>query len=213
MESRHGAQHCDLHISRQTCAHALHIHLMRAESFRLDKNLMPVFVRKTHELVLNARAIARAGGVDLSAVHGGSMQVIENDAVRVRVCIGQIARRLLPRESAVEKRKRGRRHITVLPLHFVIIERASVHARGRTRFKPLERYAELFERIRERLGAEQARRPAVAHKIPDQNPALHVDAGADHDRATAVGKTFRRDHAGDSSALGQKPARFALRKG
>ena len=76
---------------------------MRAESFRLDKNLMPVFVRKTHELVLNARAIARTGGVDLSAVHGGSMQVIENDAVRVRVCIGQIARRLLPRESAVEK--------------------------------------------------------------------------------------------------------------
>lgn len=174
METGHGAQHRDLHLSRQARTHTLHIHLVCAEALRLDEDLVPVFVRKAHELVLDARAIARAGGVDLSAVDCGSMKVIENHAVRIRIGVGEVEYGACSRESLPLRNENAGIGTSPSCRSISSNQREPVDARGRTRFKPLERHAEFFQRVRERLGTQKPRRPAVAHEIADQNPALHT---------------------------------------
>ncbi|MPM56847.1 hypothetical protein SDC9_103663 [bioreactor metagenome] len=167
MQPRHGAQHRNLHVSRQAGTHALHIHFVGGAPFRFNEDLMPVLVRKAHELVLNAGAIACAGCVDLSAVHRGTVQVFKDHAVGFVVGIGQIARRLLAHEPAVEKRERGHWHIAILPLHLVIIQRAPVDACGRARLEPLHGYAEFAQCVGECFRAEQTGWTALSRKIAD----------------------------------------------
>ncbi|MPM73055.1 hypothetical protein SDC9_120031 [bioreactor metagenome] len=82
------------------------------------------------------------------------MQVLLYDAVRFVVGISQVAGRLFQRKPSVQKRKRGRRFIAVLPLHLGIVQRSAVDARGRSGLEPLNRDAKLGQRRSEILRAE-----------------------------------------------------------
>ena len=58
-----------LDMRRQCGAHALHIHLVRAASLRLDEELVSVLVGKAHQLRLDGRAVARADTLDKTVEH------------------------------------------------------------------------------------------------------------------------------------------------
>ena len=58
-----------LDMRRQCGAHALHIHLVRAASLRLDEELVSVLVGKAHQLRLDRRAVARADALNKTVEH------------------------------------------------------------------------------------------------------------------------------------------------
>ena len=56
-----------------------------AEAFRLEEDLMTQLFGESHDLVFNARTIARAGGGDLPAVHRRAMQICPDDFMDGRI--------------------------------------------------------------------------------------------------------------------------------
>ena len=66
LKTRHCSQQFELYIFGQGRGHALQIHLFRVFAAGFDKDLMAFLFGKTHDFVLNARAIARALAVDLA---------------------------------------------------------------------------------------------------------------------------------------------------
>ena len=67
-EARNGAEKRALEVLRQRRRHALDIHFVGREALRLDEDLVAVAVGKPHDLVLDRRAVPRAGRPDRTAV-------------------------------------------------------------------------------------------------------------------------------------------------
>ena len=74
-----------LHITRQAGGDAIAINLIRIQTFGFQENLMTQFFGESHDLVFNARTIARAGGGDLPAVHRRAMQICPDDFMDGRI--------------------------------------------------------------------------------------------------------------------------------
>ena len=68
---------------------------MRGETFRLDKDLMAVFIRKTMDFVFNRWAITRAHAFDFSREHRWAVKVLTDDIVGTRIGMRDIAVDLL----------------------------------------------------------------------------------------------------------------------
>ena len=85
----------DLHVLRQTAAHALQIHFLGVQAARLNEKLVAFLVRKTDNFILNARAVARADALDLSAVERRAIEVRQNHALRLRIRPRDMAHRLV----------------------------------------------------------------------------------------------------------------------
>src|SRR4051794_1729148 len=89
---------------------------MRVEPLGFQKELVRGLVRKLHDLVFNAGTIARTDALDLARIHGRTMHVLSDDAVRFRRGERDIARHLLLRDLlSTEAKGRG---IDVARLHF-----------------------------------------------------------------------------------------------
>lgn len=77
---------------------------------------MSFLVWKLDDFVLDRRAVARAGGVNLSAVHGRTMDVLADDAVGFRRGVGDVAGDLGLRDFASAKAEGRRVGVAMLDL-------------------------------------------------------------------------------------------------
>ena len=88
LHARDGAQHVPLHVLRQGRGHTLHIVLIGILPFRLQEQLMTLFIRKSHDFVLDRGAISGADTLDHTAEKGRAVQVRPDDLVRFFIRIG-----------------------------------------------------------------------------------------------------------------------------
>src|SRR5437763_15394047 len=75
------------------------------ESLGLDKDLMALLVGEANDFVLDRRAVARAGGLDLAGVHRRAVKIRADHLVRLRAGVGQVAEHLRQLETIGENRE------------------------------------------------------------------------------------------------------------
>ena len=87
----HGGQGPLLHVQRHGGGKAGHVHLVGVAPLRLDEQLVAVFVRELDDFVLDAGAIAHAGGLYHTGIHRAPVQIVAQYLVRLLRGITQIA--------------------------------------------------------------------------------------------------------------------------
>ena len=97
LQAGDSVQHLDLHLFGQRRGEALDIQLLRVEPHRLDKELVPRFVGKGHDLRLDARAVARADALDDAGVYRAAVKVAADDLMCALVCVGEVTDRAVIR--------------------------------------------------------------------------------------------------------------------
>src|SRR5260370_2284738 len=124
---------------------------MRVQPFGFEKELVLQLIGKLDDLVFNARAVARADGLDLSRVHRRAMDVLRDNAVRLRCREGDVAGHL-PRldicGTEAERRTVGiaRLHLKARPANA-----ASIEARRRAGLEAASAQAQQLERFAQQL--------------------------------------------------------------
>ena len=66
-----------MHVHRQAGRQSLQVHFVGVFAARLDKHLMAFLIGKAHHLILKTGAIARADALDLAAVEGRAVQILQ----------------------------------------------------------------------------------------------------------------------------------------
>ena len=165
------------------------------------KELVPLFIRKADDLVLDAGAIARPHALDLSPVERGTVDIFQDDALCLLVRPGDVAHRLvLARVQGVI----GEGHdgfVALLHLQIREIDAGPQHARGRPRLEAAQAQAQLFQGVAQKGGREHAVRPALIGHVAHKNFAAEEGAGRDDHRLYGI----LRAHAG-----GQDPVAALL---
>ena len=170
-----------LYIHRQARRHALHIDFLRMAAFRFKKELMAFFIGKAQDLRFDGGAVARPDSFDDTICHWGAIDISTNDLMRFFVRIRQIARKLIPRLLLRHKGKTARRIVARLNLHFLIIKRASVYARRRTRLEAHELDTIFLQRTRKPLRRPLFTGSAAVHMLADDDAALEIRACRKYD--------------------------------
>ncbi len=68
LKTRNRRDHRSLHIDRHAGRHPVDVNLVGIKPFRLEKDLMRLFVRELDDLVFDRRTIARPDAFDLPAI-------------------------------------------------------------------------------------------------------------------------------------------------
>ena len=92
-----------MHLFGQSRRDAVRVDDVASQAFRLEKDLMAVAIAKTHHLVLDGRAIARAGPLEGAAIDRRTRQILADYGMGGRRGAGDMAGHLLGPNSATEK--------------------------------------------------------------------------------------------------------------
>src|SRR5882724_740974 len=71
----------ELDFDRQARGHSIDVDFVRVQALGLEEELVLELLRELYDFVFNRRAIARADGLYLAAVHGRAMDVFPDDAM------------------------------------------------------------------------------------------------------------------------------------
>ena len=93
-----------LHFVWQTGRDPIDVVFARVTPLRLKKELMGSLIREFYDLVLNRRAIPRAGPLDKPGIQWRPMQIGPNDFVCLARSVSDPARQLFHVELAVPKK-------------------------------------------------------------------------------------------------------------
>src|SRR5205823_2954865 len=124
--------------------------LVGVQALGLEENMMLVLVGEAHDLVLNARAVARTGRLDLAGIHRGAVKVGADDLVNGFVGRTEITRQLRQRWMPilgvfVQIRKWRRRFVAGLNLEPREIDRLAIKARRSAGFETAQLQPEPFQ--------------------------------------------------------------------
>ncbi len=82
-------------LERQAGRKAIDVNFIRLYPFRFEENLVPVLIRKFHDLVFNGWAVSRSDALNLSRIKWRLMEVLSDDLgcliVREGHVTGQLA--------------------------------------------------------------------------------------------------------------------------
>ena len=126
LQPRNCPQDCRLNINRQTCRDPVRIVFVAGQPFRLDKNLVPWFVRKANDFVLDRGTVARTDRFDHTAVHGGTIEVLSDEGVGLFIGVSEMTGHLRCGNFLCSIRKRSGRIITWLRDHDLKIDRVPI---------------------------------------------------------------------------------------
>ena len=211
LQARHGGVDHALHVLGHGRGHSLHIPFVGVQPLGLHEDGMALLVAEADDLVLDGRAVARAGAVDGAGVHGRAVQVVENDPVGLGGGVGQIAQRaVLQRLRVGHERKRRHRLVAALGLHLGKVDGAAVQARGRAGLEPADGKAQVDQVLRQRVGGHQALGAAVPRAFADDDAAVQVHTAGDHDGPAADGRARGGAHAGHPAIFHQNALHLGL---
>src|SRR5215813_4769753 len=83
-----------LNVERQAGRNTVRIDFMGMPAFRFQKDLVTGLLRKTHNFVLDGRAVTRTDAFDDAGVHGRAIERAADDVVRGGVRVRYPARKL-----------------------------------------------------------------------------------------------------------------------
>ena len=180
---------CELHFDRHRGAHAVDVNLVGVQAFGFEEELVSFFVGKLGDLVFDRGAVARADGLDLSAVHGRAHQVLAQDAVRLRRGEGDVAGHLRVVVRDLLGAEAERRRVVVAGLHRELrpVDGASVEARWRASLEAAAAQAERLERFAEQDGGGFAAASGGILLLAAVDESVEKRAGGDDDGLCADG--------------------------
>ena len=203
LQPRNGAQHSQLDLFRHGGGEALQIELPGVQAHRLQKKLMPRFVREGHDLGLNAGAVTRADALDDAGIDGAAIQVLADNAVGGFVGVGQVAdRAVFGRVGRLEGKGLGLR-IAWLHFHPVKVHRAGQDARRRPGLEAAQRQAESRKAGRKRNRGGKAVRARGAQQLPDDGTGIQIGSGGDHNRPAGIARAGGGGDAADGREAGR----------
>ncbi len=127
-QPRHGADKGFLHLGGQRGRDAVRIDGVIVEALRLEENLVRFAAGKAHDLVLDRRAVARAGRGDLPGIHGRAGEIGADDGVRRLGRAGDGAGDLARGDLVGEEGERHRRIVGRLLLQAIPVDRSAEKA-------------------------------------------------------------------------------------
>ena len=178
---------CVLNVGRKAHREAVDVDLVHVQPFGLEEDLVPLAVRKPHDLVFERRAVPRADPLNLAVEERRQVDVRANEVVDAIGGVEQMTGDLRSGRS-------GRSGTRTAPAARRRVPRAkrdksmlrSRQPRRRAGLQPAPREAEALQR----LGQLMRRRLAGAAGRPllgaDVDQAVQERAGRDDQRATAV---------------------------
>jgi hypothetical protein len=151
-----------LHIDRQRSAHAVDVDLVRVQALGFEEELVREFVGELDDFVFDRGTVARAGRLNLPAVHGRAMHVLANDAVRLFGGKGDVARhlRVVMGHAPGAKAERGGIRIAGLALEARPVDGATIEARGRSGLEAATAQPSFLSASPSRMAAGSPERPA-----------------------------------------------------
>ena len=105
LQARHHPDHGILHIAWQAGGDAVDVDLLRPAPLRLEEELVAVPIGETHDLVFDARAVARAARFDLAGIHRGTMEIGPDQGMDLGGGARDPARELRLLDGVRQKRK------------------------------------------------------------------------------------------------------------
>ena len=216
LESRYGPVHLLLDIIRHGRRHAVDIHLVREASFRLDKDLVPVVVRKFDHFIFDGRTVSGADTLDNSCINRRPADVPADDFVCLPVGISEPARNLLDLHI-FRVRRVGEGNDFSVPLlnfHFRIVKRPAVHAGRCSCLEPAEVNAFFLQRIRQIRRALHSGGTGFRDGFAHQTAGLQISTRADDNRFAFIHRAGKSFDAGDMArilrTLDEKICHFGL---
>ena len=207
LKARNGLQNLQLDLDRQRGAHAVDVNLMSVQALGLEKELVCDLVGKLDDLVFNRRAVARTDGMDLSAVHGRTVDVFPDDALSFRSGPRDVARHLrIMMGDPPGAKAEGRRIVVAgLDLEARPVDGAAIEARRGSRLQPATAQAEPLEGLAQQDGGRFARASRGILLFAAMNQAIEESAGRDDDRAGANRAAVAQSNAyGDGAVVGRQ---------
>ena len=188
-----------LDVGRQAHRTAVDVDLPDVPPFRLQEDLVPLVMRKPHDLVFERRTVARADAFDLPVVERRTVDVGPHEVVRALRRMRPVADDLPPLDGVRQERERHRLLVAAGFFEAAEVDAPAVEARRGPRLQAAARQTEPLERL------GQALRGRLAHPAGRRAPLAHV-----HE---AVEKGARRHHDGrrrEPLAAGRAARRFQL---
>src|SRR5690606_815229 len=137
LEAAHRMHQLELHVEGKAGRDPVRINLVRRQTFRLEKDLMAVLVRKAMDLVLYGRAITRPDALDGSGEKRRPIKSVSDKLVRPRVRLRDPAWHLhRVQASTTEEGKHRLRLVSWLLCHRREVDRATIQAWRRTGLEP-----------------------------------------------------------------------------
>ena len=162
---------------------------MRVQAFGFEEELVRGLVGKLDDLVFDRRTISRADGLNLAAVHGRTMDVLADDAMRFRRGPGDVARHLrVVMSDALGAEAEGRGiDVAGLKLELRPVDGAAVEARRRAGLQAAAAKAELLQRFAEQDGGGFAGASGGILLLAAVDESVEESAGGDDDGVGADG--------------------------
>src|SRR6185503_1243383 len=96
LEPRQRMHEIRLHLARQAHRETVDVDLPRVDAFGLEEDLVPLFIRKADDLVLERRTIARADPANLPVEQRRSIEVLAHELAHTPVGVQEMAVDLRP---------------------------------------------------------------------------------------------------------------------
>ena len=164
LEARHGLEERLLHLGGQGGREAVRIDRRVVEALGLEEDLVRVAISEPDDLILDRGAIARPTALNPAGIHGGAMDIVGDDAVRLGRRTRDVAVDLRRRNCRRQRRKRLRRVVAGLCFEHRKVDGRSVETRRRARLQPSQPQAQRLEprrQTQDRLLADTASRDGL----------------------------------------------------
>ena len=183
---------------------------MRERALRFDEDLVPFFVRKAHDLVLYRGAVARTRALYRAVIQGGAGDVRHYHVLGGLRGVGEVAfcRVVHP---ALRHKGEGIHVLALLRLHYGIIYRPPVQARGSARLKAAHVQPQRYEALREMGGVCKAGRSAFLAPFACYYVRIEVYARGYHDRFCLIRIAQSRPHSANGAAAREYLRGFCLK--
>ena len=191
------ADHLVLDIAGEAGRDAVAIELVSVAALGLQENLVRGLVGEPHHFVLDTRAIARPGRLNLPAVHRGSMQVRTNQLMHPVIRLGQPARHLRFSDGCGEERERHRIGVTRLFGELAEVDRPAIQSTRRPGLKPLQLKPQPPQVIRQRPRRPLSRSTTRCLRLAGVHDRLQERPRGDDHSSSAVESAASDADAGD----------------
>ncbi len=162
----------ELHRSREAHRVAVQVHFVDVQTLRLQKEVMSIAIRESHDLVFERRAIPRTNPTNLPVEERGLGDVPANELVDPGGRVQRIAGDLLPIDRVRREGEGDRRSVPFLPVEHREVDAAAMQARRRSGLQPAPPEPAGLERL--------ARAHVRAARPPVRLASAHARCGRAH---------------------------------
>lgn len=201
-QAGNASEHRVLNITRQAGRDPVDVDLASLPAFGFEEQLVAGLVGKANDFVFDRRAITRASGIDLAAVHRGSIQVRSNQIMHTFVGVRDVARHLGQADCIVEIAERLRVIVAGLLLQSRVIDRASVEPWRRPGFEAIQRETHSVQRAAQSRRGSFSRASSGGLRFASVHDRLQERAGRQDHRRRVIDRVPANSHP-DDSLIGQ----------